>query len=122
MNTFKKFRIWGKGLKPPCFIDPWRFEFCGRTWQDFLDKFQDNLYVFQQFTGLKDINNKEIYEGDIVNVYEYLNGQIDTSHKSIIIFNNGKFDIDTPWLHQSLERNEVEIIGNIYDNPSLLDD
>ena len=59
-----------------------------------------------QYTGLKDKNGKEIYEGDIVRIAGY-----------------GLYEVGYPFitLFQSHFENDVEeIIGNIYENPELL--
>lgn len=72
-----------------------------------------------QFTGLTDKNGKKIFEGDIVQGKDRLEkhlevfGYIDHQNGSFVI--TGDFMTHYRWLDY-----EVEVIGNIHDNPELL--
>jgi hypothetical protein len=77
-----------------------------------------------QYTGLKDKNGMEIYEGDVIE-----KKQGDQKFRYDVRFSSGAFGIEFPppsytfkTLHELFYtfRNKYEIIGNIYENPDLL--
>lgn len=72
-------------------------------------------YILMQYTGLKDKNGKEIYEGDIIR-YEYTNkwGQDRVSVIKLVHWDKAGFNITGG--------RTLNIIGNIYENKELLGD
>ena len=71
-----------------------------------------------QYTGLKDKDGKKIFEGDIVLLKDDEKAKViwgDDNAKFILDYDNINADFDNFWGY------ELETIGNIYDNPELLE-
>jgi hypothetical protein len=92
----------------------------GENGGDVIDTVQPPKVVLESFTGLKDKDGREIYEGDFC---RFFSGSIRE-----IIFNNGGFGYissgDFVGLAGHHHFDEIiiflEVVGNIYDTPELL--
>lgn len=76
-----------------------------------------------QFTGLKDKNGKEIYEGDIVNRFEDYNFKVVWCEEDgAFVLRSLKDKNDDYFRHMKYYEleTEIEVIGNIYENPELI--
>jgi uncharacterized phage protein (TIGR01671 family) len=99
---------------------------------------------FMQFTGLKDKNGIEVYEGDIISTPHFFNWKITGYEKRKVFFKDGAFGVKEnehgfialKSLFKGIESSKTyisnygeiyrefepmfEVIGNIYQNPELL--
>jgi uncharacterized phage protein (TIGR01671 family) len=83
------------------------------------DKFDLEI---MQFTGLRDSNGKEIYEGDVVNVRNWGRTN-EVLHIASIIWDNqiAGWDLEPFFDIYEYDRfRNIEVIGNIYETPELL--
>ena len=83
-----------------------------------------------QFTGLTDRNGKKIFEGDIIHLeysQVFFGGEYFGEYTAEVSYKEGCFitdginngdEIETPL--SGFDNDELEIIGNIHDNPELL--
>ncbi|WP_039098603.1 YopX family protein [Latilactobacillus curvatus] len=109
-----KFRAWHKNRKT--FLDfYWAVDKLGRTFS-ILDKYVYDKFTneveLMQYTGLKDMNGVEIYEGDI------LQDPDDEGFCYEVEYDYGRFSCGDNDLIDCLGCN---VVGNRFDNPELLE-
>lgn len=88
----------------------------------------DNIELMQ-YTGLKDKNGVEIYEGDIVKANGYIYKVIYWEEEAKYHLTSDYYDSDCSFgdvgdafiKGNNGEYKDLEVIGNIYENPELLE-
>lgn len=109
-----KFRYWDNDTKEMIYFDlQWIFD-CGDKWRDEGGNGKFDVNEIMQCTGIKDREENEIYEGDIM--------QASVGHDEFI---SAKYVV-TWWPgyacffpFSNMELSSIKIIGNIYENPEL---
>lgn len=128
-----KFRVWLPDFDQMLRVKALVFEkdktrcVCGYSFDFYLE---DENATIMQSTGLKDKNDKEIFEGDIITDGHTLG--VLRNHQTLgfyMVDEKGKENFlsdtaDTEGFEEAKEfmKNTIEIIGNIYENPELLED
>ena len=78
--------------------------------------------VLMQSTGLKDKNGKEIFEGDIVKMAKDVYSE--PTYYEVVRHRGGAYRLESKqhgcelWLRHT----DCEVVGNVYENPELLED
>jgi uncharacterized phage protein (TIGR01671 family) len=137
-NRELKFRVWD--VKDKKFLNPSDIAINGNgnlliTDSGWYENFENqNLsdYVVQQYTGFKDIDRKEIFEDDIIeleastkdNSTKKLTATIDYGLGAFLVMTKNEdgdlFFALLQEFHDKIYKYQIKIIGNIFENPELL--
>lgn len=115
-----KFRAWdnrGKVMLDWCCLNQSAFNRDGLYILH--DVFHSPQFDLLQYTGLKDRNGREIYDGDVVDAWDR-----GVNMKGVITWGCAGFFIRVPlpqaiWKLSGPTEDHCEVIGNIYENPEL---
>jgi len=118
-----KFRAWIKELneiREVEYINFWKkmISFPNKFYKEYYLNADFDEIELMQYTELKDKNNKEIYEGDIVTLHNSKYKVIFNTKEARFVLRDDEFESEIPFTNNNNER--MEIIGNIYENPELL--
>lgn len=104
---------------------PCRYGWIGKEKDYIIPNYASALYIAEidpetigQYTGLTDTNGNKIFEGDVVRYdYEEEQGIVQWDNDTArFIITCSTFTVD----FDSVYGEELEIVGNVYDNPELL--
>lgn len=129
MSREIKFRIW----RAP---DEYTKVSWMESWDSLLNYSMSDIFqldnpddVLEQFTGLKDRNGKDIYEGDILawhsNIYRKQDwiGLVKYRGAGFVVQESSRSFSTPDWLETACNKdaNIIEVVGNIHENPELLE-
>ncbi|PFS27995.1 hypothetical protein COK65_30780 [Bacillus thuringiensis] len=111
-----QFRVWNVMSKK---MMDWGEIFDLPAWEIFPGTPEQRAFNVMQYTGLKDKNGKEIYEGDIL---EFSGNVVALG---IVKYNENFATFqacngNSGWLFGNESGTNIEILGNIYENPELV--
>jgi len=128
-----KFRIWSVEYNEMVYPKNYVIDFnwFGVTNEHYLDDsaasefpIHEKEYILMQYTGLKDSNGVEIFEGDIL---KYINTYSGKEYTKEVRYDNdlacfGLFDKKSIWCQECdwMALTNLEVIGNIHENPELI--
>ena len=120
-----KFRVWLTDIDQMLRVKALVFEkdktrcVCGYSFDFYLE---DENATIMQSTGLVDKNGKEIFEGDIVKMSKDVYSE--PTYYEVVRHYGGAYRLESKqhgcelWLRHT----DCEVVGNIYENPELLED
>ena len=114
-----KFRAWDKINKEMINVESINFQE-RRVYRDVVSYRDFNDVELMQYTGLKDEYDDEIYEGDIVTLHNSRYKVIFDNEGARFVLKDCFFEIGIPFKNNN--NKEMEVIGNIYENPELMED
>ena len=123
MNREIKFRVWSEKNKKMLEIQKHSFKI-GKS-MPYGYNIAYDFGELMQYTGLKDENGKEIYEGDILSIKIYSRDKIIVQCKALVEFKDGCFGViwgyDKSFLSlKSFFNTKFEVVGNKCENPEIL--
>ena len=119
-----KFRVWLTDIDQMLRVKALVFEkdktrcVCGYSFDFYLE---DENATIMQSTGLKDKNDKEIFEGDVVKMAKDVYSE--PTYYEVVRHRGGAYRLKSKqhgcelWLRHT----DCEVVGNIYENKELLD-
>jgi uncharacterized phage protein (TIGR01671 family) len=134
MKTLK-FRVWDKETGEWC---NWHnvncfFHLGGAGIISWFRSKNDDRFTVQQYTGMKDRNGKEVYEGDILKWGMSHDQETAFPRLRVVEFNEkqliykvvevGEYPASVDYLYEAIQPSTrwCEVVGNIFENPELLE-
>ena len=115
-----EFRAWWKDTKRFLDCDEWYMTCSGAKYLHYaVMPYKDDNFIIEQYTGIKDENGKEIYEGDVVRY------AIRPSRTTVVEWWSGEEEYypccTTSGFALPYSEDGYEVIGNIHENKELLE-